>query len=496
MSEKSIIIIGAGLAGLSTGCYARMNGYRTHIFEHHNIPGGVCTAWNRKGYTLDGCIHWLMSSRPSSAFYQLYDELGAFNGNRVRTITELTRFWDEAGGMSLAVTADLNRLKADMKALASGDSKAIDEFIGACHDLQGLDMEIPKPREVAGFLENLKMVWNLRRVFKYAIRYNMSVAEYARRFRNSFLRRCITEMFVPQMPAYFLFMVLGQLAGGELGVVDGGSRKFSDAIARRYLDLGGEISYNARVEEILVENDRAVGVRLADGSMHRADIVVSAADGYSTIFEMLGGRFVDQGIRDRYANWPLFNPLLIISYGVARQFPGEAEGGSVFLQEPVIAGNMINESMLIHIFNNDPSLAPAGKTVVQAYLLTDFDYWNELQKDRSRYDAEKSRIATDVLVWLEKRYQGISTQVEMTDVATPYTLWRYTRNHRGAFEGWLMTPQSVRTALPKTLPGLGDFFMAGQWVEPGGGIPPALYSGRNLVQLLCKRDGKTFKVGG
>lgn len=68
---KSIIIIGAGIAGLSAGCYGRMNGYRTQIFERHNIPGGVCTAWQRKGYTIDGCIHWLVGSSPGSNFHRL-----------------------------------------------------------------------------------------------------------------------------------------------------------------------------------------------------------------------------------------------------------------------------------------------------------------------------------------------------------------------------------------------------------------------------------------
>jgi len=50
MADKSIIIIGAGIGGLATGCYAQMNGYRTQIFEMHTQPGGVCTSWKRRGY--------------------------------------------------------------------------------------------------------------------------------------------------------------------------------------------------------------------------------------------------------------------------------------------------------------------------------------------------------------------------------------------------------------------------------------------------------------
>jgi phytoene dehydrogenase-like protein len=84
--------------------------------------------------------------------------------------------------------------------------------------------------------------------------------------------------------------------------------------------------------------------------------------------------------------------------------------------------------------------------------------------------------------------------VEVTDVATPYTTWRYTLNREGAFMGWIPTPQALRTQMRKTLPGLENFYMAGQWVMPGGGVPPCLYSGRHVIQILCKRDEKKFST--
>ncbi len=65
-TKRSVIIIGAGVAGLSAGRYAQMYGYQSHVFEMHTLPGGLCTSWQRKGYTIDGCIHWLVGSSPSS----------------------------------------------------------------------------------------------------------------------------------------------------------------------------------------------------------------------------------------------------------------------------------------------------------------------------------------------------------------------------------------------------------------------------------------------
>ena len=72
---KKISIIGAGISGLCAGSYLQMNGYDTEIFELNNLPGGLLTAWKRKEYTFDGCIHFLAGSSPSDPFYHLWNEL-------------------------------------------------------------------------------------------------------------------------------------------------------------------------------------------------------------------------------------------------------------------------------------------------------------------------------------------------------------------------------------------------------------------------------------
>jgi phytoene dehydrogenase-like protein len=237
-----------------------------------------------------------------------------------------------------------------------------------------------------------------------------------------------------------------------------------------------------------------VGVRLADGSQHRADIVVSAADGYSTVFKMLGGRYVDEKIENRYKNWKLIRPIVMISFGVAREFPGEPWLSIIKLGHPFTVGKQAIDGLALRLFNYSSRFAPPGKTVVQAMFETEWDFWNELQKDRPRYEAEKERVAAEVLKRLEAHCPGISSLVEMTDVATPYTTWHYTRNHQGAYIGWLPTPEVINTRIRRTLPGLANFYMAGQWVMPGGSVPACLYSGRHVVQILCHRDGKPFST--
>ena len=493
MAPKSIIIIGAGLAGLSTGCYGQMNGYATHIFEHHTRPGGLCTAWQRKGYTMDGCIHWLMSCKPGTSFRQMYDELGCFSGNRLMFLKDYGRFYDEDSGLSLHFSSDFHQLATDMHWLAPEDGDAIDEFIKNCRALQGFDTGLPEPRELMNAWNSLKMMWQMRSILQYVLKYNMPVSQYAQRFKNDFLRACITNIFLPEMPAYFLFVVLGQLLDGQLGCIEGGSQRFADAVAARYRSLGGEITYQAMVEQIIVQDNRAVGIRLADGSQHFADVIVSAADAHSTIFDMLEGRYCDDTIRQRFAIWPLFTPIMMVTYGVGRAYDHERSANFIILKSPITIQGREVKAMFVRIFNYDPTLAPTGKTVIQVTLESSYDAWMELEKDQAAYAAAKAQVEVQVMERLEELYPGTAAAVEVTDIATPYTFWHYTRNYRASFEGWLMTKEAVHTLLPKTLPGLDNFYMAGQWVEPGGGIPPVLYSGRNVVRIICRKEARPFK---
>jgi phytoene dehydrogenase-like protein len=290
-------------------------------------------------------------------------------------------------------------------------------------------------------------------------------------------------------------MIMALLADRQLGLIEGGSRDFVRAIEERYKALGGEITYRATVDEILVENDRATGVRLADGSEHRADAVVSAADGRSTIYQMLGGRYVDAKIERRYATWKVFQPLCMISYGVARTFPELLPFTTISLEEPLAVGPEAVRAIMLRTFNYGPQYAPPGTSVLQAEFESSWDHWNDLRReDRAAYNAEKDRIADQVLARLESHLPGISAQVEVVDVSTPYTTWRYTRNDRGSWGGWLMTPEAMTKSVGRTLPGLSGFAMAGQWVMPGGGVPACLYSGQHVVQLLCHHDGKPFRT--
>jgi phytoene dehydrogenase-like protein len=493
MADKSIVIIGAGIAGLSAGCYGQMNGYKTRIFELHNLPGGLCTSWKRKGYTFDGCIHWLVGSAPGNDFYRIWQELGAIQDRKIVNHEEFTRFKGIEDKTYILYT-NVDKLEQHLKELAPEDENLIKEFTDAIRIFSDFDMKLSKPRELSSAFDRIKMYYGIRRYLKHFAKWrNLSIQEYAKRFKNPFMRKVFPAAFnLPDFPMLGVIFTLAWMNKQNAGYPIGGSLAFAQAIESRYLALGGEINYNSRVDKILVENNRSVGIRLADGTEHKADIVISAADGHATIFQMLDGKYIDNKIKGYYESLPIFQPIIQVSLGVNLNLSNQPHYASYELKEPiVIAGEMRNWFDVKH-YCYDYSLAPSGKSVLITILFSNYDYWKDIFKDRIRYGNEKQQIGVAVINQLEKLYPGISEKIEVIDIATPMTYERYTGNWQGSMEGWLITTKTLNMHISKTLPGLKNFYMAGQWVEPGGGVPTAAMSGRNVIQIICASDKKQF----
>jgi phytoene dehydrogenase-like protein len=491
---NEVIIVGAGIAGLSAGCYAQMNGYRTRIFEMHDKPGGLCTAWDRKGYTIDGCIHWLVGSASGNAFYPLWLELGMIQGQKILNLDEFYRYESPDGG-SFTMYTNIDKLEAELKRTGPEDAALAADMCHALRRLSRMPMPVDQAPELQSFLDKArtmaKMAPYLRDLGKWA---GQTVADLSQRIRSPLIRQSL-EFWPQDFSVMGLMITVAWMHNKVAGYPVGGSMPMMRAVEKRYRSIGGDIIYKSRVKKIIVENGSAAGVLLENGEEHRADWVISAADGHATIFDMLEGRYVDDTVRGYYEKIPIFTPIVFAAFGVNREFkevPQMISGLTIGLEHPVDIGGRSQARLHVRINNFDPTMAPAGKTVLVCMIDSDYDYWKKLRSEPARYRAEKDMVVQTITAILERRFPGISKQVEMSDIATPVTFERYTGNWKGCYEGFLTTPKTQRMNLRKTLPGLDHFYMAGQWVSPGGGLPSGVMTGRHVVQIICKRDNKRF----
>ncbi|MBN1947488.1 MAG: NAD(P)/FAD-dependent oxidoreductase [Bradymonadales bacterium] len=508
MENKRIIIVGAGMAGLCAGCYLAMNGYDTEIFELHDNPGGLCTSWYRKGFTFDGCIHWLVGSSPSHALYRLWSELidmysiTFVDHDRLMDL-EMKSSRAPDGDRIFHFYSDLDRFERYLQRVAPQDKAHIRALMSAARRIRGIDMgaSMMKPKELNTWRDKLAFLANIPAFLPLMPWDRMSLTAFARKVKSPFLAEALVTAF-EGMDASVL-LLLFQLAWFDqrsAGYPLGGSMAFAKRFADRFSELGGQIHYRSRVARILVEGDRAVGVQLADGSEHRADVVISAADGHFTLFEALGGRYLTPRLKRIYDGQELkrFPSLMIVSLGIDRLLEQPTTVTSYVLDEPWTAPDGTRfERMTVHPYGYDPTMAPPGKTMLNVILPTStLGFWKRLREtDREAYRLAKDQVADRVTAFLDARLGDIRSHVEVVDVATPATFHRYTNNWEGSFEGWMPPLNLLKdNSLPHQLPGLKDFYMIGQWTEPGGGLPPAVIHGRQVTQLICHRDRKPFVV--
>lgn len=499
LERKKVIIIGAGIAGLSAASYLQRNGYDTEIFEAHSLPGGLCTSWKRGDYTFDYCIHWLMGTKKETGFDIVLDELGALvneGGEEVPIYNpEVFNRVQLSDGDWLSFYSDAGRLEEELLRIAPEDRKRIQRLIRDLRSMARLitpvDTEKWGGKDWLFFL--LKHMGPVLKLREYS---RLTFEEFILQWRSQKLQEAFRALIPPCWSAVAFLMGQAAQDSQSAGYPLGGSLAFARNIERRYLALGGKINYNCRVEKVLVEDNRAVGIRMADGEEFYADDIVSAADGYTTIYKLLEGKYISEEIEEIYENYPLFPSIIHLGFGVARDLADFPAREILYLPEALeLPDGSRHQYLSLNIYNFDPGLAPEGKTVVTVLLNTWNDsYWLTLaEKDPALYGKEKDELAAKVMGILDERIPGFRAAVEVIDVSTPHTVRRYTGNWRGSFEGFAPTPETLSRAVPKELPGLSNFYMVGQWTEPGGGLPPAGLQGRNLAREFCVRDGKEFR---
>lgn len=288
----------------------------------------------------------------------------------------------EPNGKALIFYSKIDRLEQHLKELSPADGPLIDEFIHDMRFFSERTVPLSKPRNLMGPEELAQLGAGMLPYAAAMARWaKISIAEFAGPFQDPFLRRALPSIFAPDAAMSSFFFFLPGLEHGDCGVPEGGSLEFARAIEQRYLQLGGQVHYGCRVAKILIEPTgsagdpacgRAVGIRLAHGREYHANTVVSAADGHTTLFEMLEGRFVTDGWQGAYEKLPVWDPVVQVTLGVRRDLAAEPHWAVRLLDRPVTIGGRPRTLLPVRHFCYDPSLAPAGHSVVQTLLSTDY----------------------------------------------------------------------------------------------------------------------------
>ncbi len=495
---KKIVIIGGGIAGLSAGIFAQKNGFDSVILEKHHTLGGECTGWDRQGYHIDGCIHWLVGTKEGTAIHNLWNSVGALEGVEIYHPESFMAV--EIGDVTVQFYRDLNRLRDSWLEISPADKEVIDEFCQDIRKLHTFSVPAGKPMDMMNLLEKAKFILSMKDVGPIMQKYSkISVVDFANRFKHPALREAIAS-FMPEgdFSAISVIFPLGTFTSGQSSIPMGGSRAMAQRMAKKYLSLGGKVEASCEVIETIIEEKTVKAVQCRNGKTFEADYFIAACDAKVLYDKLLSGKYPDSEYEKRF-NDPITYPLASNIY-IGVGYEGSMEGIPRSLKFQVDSLEIMQnqkptEYLQMTHYGYEPDFAPKGHTVI-TFAINQFqaelEFWEELVRDKAAYNNEKKRIGDLVIKAMEKRFPAMIGKLKVLDVASPQTYNRYCNAYRGAFMAFWPTLKGKMLEHPGYIKGLDNILLSGQWLQPPGGLPNALITGKDTIMRICKKEKQLF----
>ena len=492
MSKKKVIIVGGGISGLTAGVYAARSGFDVTILEQHNIVGGLSTAWSRKGYYFEGGMHWLTGSSPKLKLNQVWKDVGALQDNN--PIENRDPYYTLIDGdKRLYMYRDVNKLEKHFLEFAPEDKKMIKCL---CRDIRFfINVHLPI-KDIRGLKSTKPMhpgFWELLKMAPAALRYlylqKTSYNEYVNKFKNENIRHLLMCVIGPRYNAISLIYTLASFANGDCGYPDGGSVRLANNILKTYQDAGGKIQYRTKVLNVEVEDGIAKGVTTKDGFIP-ADAVIVTQDTRNAVDDLFDTQIDEPWVNKMRRNI-VSEQTMFISLGIKAdlsRFPF----ASVFpLKEPFEYGGCKFSEFRINNYASYKGHSPEGCTTLTCLLMCDnYQFWKNAKEDGS-YKAKKEELGNKFVETLSQFIPEVKEKLEVIDVATPCTYERYCSSYQG---GWMSvwTKFGKQDNFPQELDSIYGVYFAGQRIVMPGGLPIAVYTGRRVVQLLCRNENQIF----
>lgn len=494
-----VVIIGAGISGLSAGVYAARAGFDVTILEQHNIPGGLSTSWSRKGYYFEGGMHWLTGSSPKMPLNKVWLETGALQeNNSIELRDPLYNVIDENGKV-LSLYRFLPQMEKALIEYAPEDRSAIKKMCRAIKDFTNFHMPVldtrgckcrtPVKINPGEFIKMLPAIMRVPGLIK------ISYMEYVSRFKNKNLRHLLSSVIGYRYNALSFIYTLGSFASGDCGYPAGGSVRMANNMLETYQKLGGKILFRTKAENINIEDYEVRGVTVSDGRGGEqreleADAVIVTQDARAAV-DSLFDTMIDEPWVNTMRHEAVTEQNIFIGLGVKADLSHLPYCCVFPLKKPFEYAGCKWTEFRIYNYAAYKEHAPEGCTALTCLLIGEsYGFWKAAKADGT-YKDKKKELGELFVKQLAEFIPEVESALEVIDVATPCTYERYTGSYEGS---WMSVWQKggKQRNYPQTLDTVFGVYFAGQRIQMPGGLPIAVYTGRQAVQYLCRDFGETF----
>ncbi|KAB2045244.1 hypothetical protein ES319_D01G147000v1 [Gossypium barbadense] len=485
-SKYDAIVIGSGIGGLVAATQLAVKGAKVLVLEKYVIPGGSSGYYQRDGYTFDVGSSVMFGFSDKGNLNLITQALAAV-GREMEVIPDPTTVhFHLPNNLSVQVHREYSEFINELMSKFPHEKEGILKFYGECwkifNALNSLQLKsLEEPIYLFGQffqkpLECLTLAYYLPQ----------NAGDIARKYvkdpdllsfidAECFIVSTVNALRTPMINAG---MVLCDRHFGGINYPVGGVGGIAKSLAEGLIDQGSEILYKANVTNIIIDQGKAVGVKISDGREFFAQTIISNATRWDTFGKLLKAENLpkeEENFQKVYVKAPSF---LSIHIGVkADVLPPDTDChhfvleddwtrleepyGSIFLSIPTVL---------------DSSLAPKGRHILHIFTTSPLEDWEGLPpKD---YEAKKELIADEIIGRLEKKlFPGLKSSIVFKEVGTPKTHRRYLARDMGTYGPMPRQIPKGLLGMPFNTTGISGLYCVGDSCFPGQGVIAVAFSG-------------------
>jgi len=497
-----VVVIGAGNGGLAAGAQLAVKGARVLVLEQHNLPGGFASSFVRGRFEFEPSLHELCDVGPPD------------NKGSVREFLE-----DDLG-----VEVDFVSVPEAFRLILTDDGLDVRMPFGLDAYIDAIDREVPGSRDVVrkfmdlsresldalGYIAEAqgnpdrkvlaKQFTNFLKTAPYsadAVADAVGVSEDAKKLLFPYW--CYLGLPVSRINFTLFGAMLHKYITKGAYIPRHRSHELTTALDARIRECGGCIEYNTRVEQILVERGRVVGIKTARGDTIATNRVIANTSPTTVYNMMIHPRDEVPAIAYKYVNARIHGVSSFVVYLGLDASPDELGlddyGYFIF---PHMNTDALYESLqrldvpianaAICLNRAIPNCSPPGTTILSMTTLYRPEAWEGVRPEE--YFALKSRLADGFIAMFEEAtHTRVRDHIEEIEVATPETFARYTRTYKGIIYGY--EPESWDGLMARLMSLKEDRFIeglefAGGFASRAHGYSSAILSGQTAALLTMK----------
>lgn len=492
-NEFDVVIIGAGVGGLTAGLKLSHEGKKVFVLEKQPIPGGFATTFKRKNFIFESAVHCVDALAPDEDIRNFLEETGVSEKIDFIKLKNFSRIIYPHHDFVIDFKKEsfIYFLKKSFPQENRNIDRIFLEFDKFYRDFDRFCK--------FNFPDWLNLLLTPILCPKLIKASSCTFGEYIGRFtKHQELLGIIGDIwrFIGLPPskvsAFYFLVVLRGYYFTNTDYIKGGFGHLFEKIVEKIKENGGQVKFDMGVKKIVTFNKIAKKVILANNEEILAKTIISNANALDTLTNLLDDDLIKQSYRLSRGEQEKSISAFQVYLGL--KVPAEKLGMNEYMFS--INNNYNHDINYMDSFNLgyddcplalvdhaqiDPSLVPEGKGSLMIMVLDSYSHWKDLEGNA--YKTKKDEVANKLISRAAKYLPGLLENIELIEAATPKTMERYVSSPQGAIYGFSQTVLQSGFNRLSNKTKIKGLFLAGAWTFPGGGVHGCFVSGLEAADL-------------